>query len=146
MEFSSRVACIKYYQEEYPNLPRYMIEMALDYDLSNGGTSNEKPLTGKQKRKQKQMKKKVEKSETPACRIQNLYSLYLSSGPVNHILKHVFVVKFFRNAVGVIHHCPQFILFVVLCHSCSAYSLPLLKKFVSMPSNEPLRLLRQGIV
>jgi hypothetical protein len=77
MEFSSRVACIKYYQEEYPNLPRYMIEMALDYDLSNGGTSNEKPLTGKQKRKQKQMKKKVEKRDTG---VQDLIQDAVNSG------------------------------------------------------------------
>jgi len=36
-----------------------MIEMALDYDLAQGegSASNEKPLTGKQKRQQKQVKK-----------------------------------------------------------------------------------------
>ena len=63
-EFSSRVACIKHYQDQFPNLTRYMIEMALDYDLSNGASSNEKPLTGKQKRKQKQQKKNVVKRDT----------------------------------------------------------------------------------
>ena len=35
-----------------------MIEMALDYDLQNGGESNEKPLTGKEKRKMKKAQKK----------------------------------------------------------------------------------------
>jgi hypothetical protein len=34
-----------------------MIQMALDYDLNQGGSSNEKPLTNKEKRKQKQAKK-----------------------------------------------------------------------------------------
>jgi len=39
-----------------------MIEMALDYDLAqgDGSASNEKPLTGKQKRQQKQVKKTQE--------------------------------------------------------------------------------------
>jgi hypothetical protein len=46
MEFKSRKACIEHYQEQYPNLPRYMIEMALNYDLSEGAHTNEKPLTG----------------------------------------------------------------------------------------------------
>jgi len=53
MEFVNRKACIEHYQEQFPRLPRYMVEMALDYDLSNGGESNEKPLTGKQKRRRK---------------------------------------------------------------------------------------------
>ena len=57
MEFPNRKACIEHYQGQYPNLPRYMIEMALDYDLQNGASSNEKPPTGKEKRKQKQIKK-----------------------------------------------------------------------------------------
>ena len=59
MEFASRRKCIEHYQDQFPNLPRYMIEMALDYDLAQGegSASNEKPLTGKQKRQQKQVKK-----------------------------------------------------------------------------------------
>lgn len=60
MEFANRKACIEHYQDQFPNLPRYMIEMALDYDLATGAPSNEKPLTGKEKRKQKQLKKKQE--------------------------------------------------------------------------------------
>ena len=64
MEFKSRKACIEHYQEQYPNLPRYMIEMALNYDLSEGATTNEKPLTGKQKRKQKQKQKQMPKRDT----------------------------------------------------------------------------------
>ena len=57
MEFANRKACIDHYEEQSPNLPRYMIEMALDYDLATGAPSNEKPLTGKEKRKLKQQKK-----------------------------------------------------------------------------------------
>ncbi len=57
MEFASRYKCIEHYQSQFPNLPRYMIEMALDYDLQNGGASNEKPKTGKEKRKEKASKK-----------------------------------------------------------------------------------------
>ena len=34
-----------------------MIQMALDYDLNHSGSSNEKPLTNKEKRKLKQAKK-----------------------------------------------------------------------------------------
>ena len=60
MEFANRKACIDHYEDQFPNLPRYMIEMALDYDLATGAPSNEKPLTGKEKRKQKQLKKKQE--------------------------------------------------------------------------------------
>ena len=60
MEFANRKACIDHYEEQFPNLPRYMIEMALDYDLATGAPSNEKPLTGKEKRKLKQQKKKQE--------------------------------------------------------------------------------------
>ena len=60
MEFANRKACIDHYEEQFPNLPRYMIEMALDYDLATGAPSNEKPLTGKEKRKLKQQKKKSE--------------------------------------------------------------------------------------
>ena len=41
--------CIEYYESQYPELPRYMIEMALDYDLAQGegSSSNEKPMTNK---------------------------------------------------------------------------------------------------
>ena len=60
MEFANRKACIDHYEDQFPNLPRYMIEMALDYDLATGAPSNEKPLTGKEKRKLKQQKKKQE--------------------------------------------------------------------------------------
>ena len=57
MEFANRKSCIEHYQAQFPTLPRYMIEMALDYDLQTGGHSHEKPLTGKERRKQKQAKK-----------------------------------------------------------------------------------------
>lgn len=67
MEFANRKACIEHYQSQFPNLPRYMIEMALDYDLQTGGHSNEKPLTGKERRKQKQAKK----AHTPVKRELN---------------------------------------------------------------------------
>ena len=60
MEFANRKACIDHYEDQFPNLPSYMIEMALDYDLATGAPSNEKPLTGKEKRKLKQQKKKQE--------------------------------------------------------------------------------------
>ena len=63
-EFSSRVACIKHSQDQFPNLPRYMIEMALDYDLSNGAASNEKPKSGAQKRKAKRLKESQAKRDT----------------------------------------------------------------------------------
>ena len=58
MEFANRKACVEHYQAQFDNLPRYMIEMALDYDLatSDGAASNEKPLTGKEKRRLKQAK------------------------------------------------------------------------------------------
>ena len=67
MEFANGKACIEHYQNQFPNLPRYMIEMALDYDLATGAPSNEKPLTGKQKR----MKKQVEKAQQPVKREMN---------------------------------------------------------------------------
>ena len=67
MEFANRKACIEHYQDQFPNLPRYMIEMALDYDLQNGGETNEKPQTGKEKRK----KKKAQKEHTPINREMN---------------------------------------------------------------------------
>jgi hypothetical protein len=64
MEFENRKKCVEHYLGEYPNLPRYMIEMALDYDLAQGdGVSNEKPLTGKQKRKLKKAKQEHEPVE-----------------------------------------------------------------------------------
>jgi hypothetical protein len=56
MEFVNRKSCIEHYHSQFPNLPRYMIEMALDYDLQNGGASSEKPMTGAQKRKAKKVK------------------------------------------------------------------------------------------
>lgn len=52
MEFPNRKSCIDHYEAQFPNLPRYMIEMALDYDLSQQA-SEKKPLTGAQRRKQK---------------------------------------------------------------------------------------------
>ena len=48
MEFANRQKCIEHYQNQFPNLPRYMVDMALDYDLQTS-----KPLTNKQKREQK---------------------------------------------------------------------------------------------
>lgn len=44
MEFPSRKHCVAHFQELYPNLPQYMIELALDYDL------NRVKPTGAQKR------------------------------------------------------------------------------------------------
>lgn len=76
MEFSSRKRCIEHFQGEFPNLPSYMIEMALDYDLQNGGTSNEKPLTGKQKRQQKAVK-----AEQPE-RDNSMQELIAGGGPL----------------------------------------------------------------
>ena len=52
MEFPNRKSCIDHYEAQFPNLPRYMIEIALDYDLSQKA-SEKKPLTGAQRRKQK---------------------------------------------------------------------------------------------
>ena len=52
MEFPNRKSCIDHYEAQFPNLPRYMIEIALDYDLSQQA-SEKKPLTGAQRRKQK---------------------------------------------------------------------------------------------
>ena len=60
MEFASRSKCIDYYQEQFQNLPRYMIEMALDYDLQ----STQKPKTGKEKRQAKRQKVKTEQEKT----------------------------------------------------------------------------------
>lgn len=77
MEFVNRKACVEHYQEQFPNLPKYMIEMALDYDLSNGGQSNEKPLTGSQKRKQKKVKKNLVKRDTS---VQDMIESAVKSG------------------------------------------------------------------
>ena len=68
MEFASRSKCIEHYQQQFPNLPRYMIEMALDYDLDNGATSNEKPLTGKERRKVKKVKQQVQGQKRQVCK------------------------------------------------------------------------------
>ena len=57
MEFENRKACIEHYESQFPNLPRYMIEMALDYDLQHGGQTSEKPKTSKQKRELKRVQK-----------------------------------------------------------------------------------------
>ena len=51
MEFHSRKACLDYYTEQYPHLPKYMVEMALDYDLEQ---SNKK-MTGAERRKLKRV-------------------------------------------------------------------------------------------
>ena len=64
MEFPNRIKCIEHYQSQFPNLPRYMIEMALDYDLQNGGASNEKPKTGKEKRREKKLKEQQGERDT----------------------------------------------------------------------------------
>ena len=49
MEFHSRKACIDYYSDQFPHLPKFMIEMAMDYDLEQ---SNKK-MTGSERRKLK---------------------------------------------------------------------------------------------
>ena len=74
MEFVSRKKCIEYYESQFPELPRYMIEMALDYDLAQGegSSSNIKPLTNKEKRKAK----KAGKANKPVKR------------EVNELIKH----------------------------------------------------------
>ena len=64
MEFVNRKSCIEHYHSQFPNLPRYMIEMALDYDLQNGGASSEKPVTGSQKRKAKKLKAQQPERDT----------------------------------------------------------------------------------
>ena len=51
MEFHTRKACLDYYSDNFPHLPRYMIEMALDYDLEQ---SNKK-MTGSERRKLKRV-------------------------------------------------------------------------------------------
>jgi hypothetical protein len=77
MEFVNRKACIEHYQEQFPNLPRYMVEMALDYDLSNGAESNEKQLTGKQKRQRKKALADQPKRDTS---IQDMIAEAVKSG------------------------------------------------------------------
>eukprot|EP01051_Picozoa_sp_SAG22_P015391 SAG22_NODE_2001_length_3168_cov_24.284132_4_plen_126_part_00 len=52
MEFHSRKACLDYYTDQYPHLPKYMVEMAMDYDLEQ---SNKK-MTGAERRKLKHVK------------------------------------------------------------------------------------------
>ena len=77
MEFANRKACIEHYQEQFPKLPRYMVEMALDYDLSNGGETNEKPLSGKQKRQRKKALAKLPKRDTS---VQDMIEEALKTG------------------------------------------------------------------
>ena len=60
MEFANRKACIDHYEGQFPNLPRYMIEMALDYDLQHGGQTSEKPKTNKQKRELRRAQKELD--------------------------------------------------------------------------------------
>ena len=77
MEFANRKACIEHFQEGFPRLPRYMIEMALDYDLSNGGETGEKPLTGKQKRHRKKALASQPKRDTS---VQDMIESALKTG------------------------------------------------------------------
>ena len=51
--------------------------MALDYDLSNGGESNEKPLTGKQKRRRK---KDLTKQTKRATSVQDMIQEAVKEG------------------------------------------------------------------
>jgi len=44
MEFANRDSCVTHYMGLYPHLPKYIVEIALDYDL------NKVKPTGKQKR------------------------------------------------------------------------------------------------
>ena len=67
MEFPNRKACIDHYEAQFPNLPRYMIEMALDYDLSQQA-SEKKPLTGAQRRKQKRERAEPSSKAEPVKR------------------------------------------------------------------------------
>jgi hypothetical protein len=82
MEFPSRKKCIEYYQEQFPELPRYMVEMALDYDLTQGegSSSNEKPLTGKAKRKQKQSTKQQQQAKPREREINETIQDALATG------------------------------------------------------------------
>eukprot|EP01043_Picozoa_sp_COSAG02_P104927 COSAG02_NODE_40933_length_400_cov_0.418605_1_plen_48_part_10 len=47
MEFHSRKACIDYYDGQFRHLPRYMIEMAFDFDEAQ----SKKKMTGAERRK-----------------------------------------------------------------------------------------------
>ena len=83
MEFASRHKCIEHYQSQFPNLPRYMVEMALDYDLatSKESSSNEKPLTNKEKRQQKRnLKQQKEQQQPRTCTINEQLKEALDSG------------------------------------------------------------------
>ena len=89
MEFSSRRKCIEYYSEHYPNLPRYMIEMALDYDLSTS-----KPKTGREKRKQKRdaqagQCKAIERGQWLQQKLENAEQLELDVGKVIPAVEYV---------------------------------------------------------
>ena len=83
MEFASRHKCIEHYQSQFPNLPRYMVEMALDYDLatSKESSSNEKPLSNKEKRHQKRnLKQQKEQQVKRTCTINEQLKEALDSG------------------------------------------------------------------
>ena len=83
MEFASRHKCIEHYQSQFPNLPRYMVEMALDYDLaiSKESSSNGKPLTSKEKRQQKRnLKQQKEQQVKRTCTINDQLKDALDSG------------------------------------------------------------------
>eukprot|EP01052_Picozoa_sp_SAG31_P011861 SAG31_NODE_682_length_12841_cov_13.637655_6_plen_118_part_00 len=58
MEFHSRKACIEYFDAQYPHLPRYMIEMAYDYEEAQ----SKKKMTGSERRALKRVSTS-EKSE-----------------------------------------------------------------------------------
>jgi len=82
MEFSSREKCIEYHSEQFPNLPRYMIELALDYDLRTT-----KPMTGREKRKQKRevqegKSKCIERGRWLQDKLENAEQLELDAGAV----------------------------------------------------------------
>ena len=54
MEFHSRKACIDYYDGQFPHLPRYMIEMAFEFDEAQ----SKKKMTGAERRKLKRAEPK----------------------------------------------------------------------------------------
>jgi hypothetical protein len=58
MEFPSRKDCIEHYQGLYPNIPKFMIDVALEYDLSTQ-KQDKKPQTGKARREVKRNKDKL---------------------------------------------------------------------------------------
>jgi hypothetical protein len=80
MEFANRHKCIEYYQSQFPNLPRYMIEMALDYDLatSKGSATSEKPMTNREKREMKRNLKLLKQKRT--CTINDELKAKLEAG------------------------------------------------------------------